>query len=105
MRVNEPWMLVPMAMWHRIGNRRIMRSVRMLMVPVMHVRMVVLRRTVGVFVYVPLRHMEPNTCPHERGSGNKFRSDRILPQDERKNRPNEGCDREVGPGPSRPEKA
>ena len=78
-RVDELWMLVPVAMGHRIGNSRIMRSVRMLMVPVMHVRMVVLRRVVGVFVYVPLRYMEPNTDPHERGSGNESRCDRIVP--------------------------
>lgn len=62
--VNERGVLVPMPVWDRIGNNRIMGAMRMSMVRVMYVRMIVGRRLVRVFVHMTLRYVKPDAHTH-----------------------------------------
>ena len=69
MRVRHRLVTVPVCVRRRIGHRRVIRTVRVPVVLVMHVRVRVFHRPMVMLVLMPFRQMEPDAERHERGTG------------------------------------
>ncbi len=79
--VHDRLVMVPMRVRTRIGHRWIVRSMRMLMVLVVDVRVCVIHRHVCVNVLMHFRHMQPYSQRHQRASNEQANRDRIAPDD------------------------
>ncbi len=58
---------MPMFMGMRLSNR-IVRPMNMQMMNIVHMEMIMLLRSMLVFVLMPLRQMQPNARDHEQAS-------------------------------------
>jgi len=76
-------------------------TMRVLMMLVVDVAVVVKHFFVFVHVFVALRQVEPHTYTHERGRRQKDERDCPLEDEQGQSRPDEGRQREIGPGASR----
>src|SRR5438067_1662744 len=76
-------------------TRWILRAVRMLMVFIMHVRMCVRYRLVGMLVFMTLGHVQPNTYCHERSCREESKAHRFLQHDNRGNCSQKGRRRKI----------
>ena len=81
---------------------RVRRSVLVLVMFVVDVAVFVLHRLVLVFVFVPLREVQPDADAHQRGRHSEENGESVLKNDEGKCGPDEGGEREIGARPSRP---
>ena len=81
---------------------RVVGGVFMLVVFIMGVAVVMLHRLVLVFVFVPLRKVQPHADTHERSRHAKENGESFLEDHQGKHRPNEGGEREISTSPSGP---
>ena len=102
MLVRQPFMLMPMGM--RLSGR-VARSVRVLVVEVVQVRMVVRHWLVHVFVFMNLRQVKPHAKPHQAAGDDQLQAYRLTEKHDRSDRAHERRRREICPGPSRPQPA
>ena len=82
-RVRQPGVSMPMAV--RL-SRRVARSMRVLMVFVVHMTMLVLHRVVHVEVSVTLRQMQPDTRRHQHAGDDQLPRDRLAEERQRHHR-------------------
>jgi hypothetical protein len=84
-------------------SRRLGAIMAVLVMPVMHVPMLVGHLFVAMLVLVALRQMKPDAEGHE-GTGRNDLDRHRFPQNEHGDQPSEEwSQREIGPGPSRPD--
>src|SRR6266566_9194360 len=76
--------------------RRVLGTVRVLMVFVMQMRMRVSHRLVNVLMFVMLSHVQPETQCHEHSCREELQGDGLSERDNGGNSPQEGRCREIG---------
>ncbi len=81
---------------------RVVGGVSVLVVFVVDVAVFMLHRLVFVFVFVPLRKVQPDAHAHERSRHAEENGESFLEDHQRQHGPDEGGEREVGTRPSRP---
>ena len=80
-RVNELLVTMAMRVRSRIGHRWIPRSMDVLMMLVVHVRMIVFHHFVPVLVLMPLADVQPDSNSHQRSRSQK-RWRRVFVEDD-----------------------
>jgi uncharacterized membrane protein len=81
---------------------RVVGGMFVLMVFIMDVAVFMLHRLVFVFMFVPLRQVQPDANAHERRRHGEENGESFLKDRQGKCGPNEGGEREVSASPSRP---
>ncbi len=95
MTMRQPLMQV----WMRVRLSAVPgKSVRVLMMLVVHVAMRVRRRFVRMRVFVAFSEMEPDATGHERGGDPEWHRCRFTKGKNCNRCPNERCSREIGTG-------
>ena len=89
MRVHQRLVTVLVRVWNRVGYRRIVGRVRVLVVRVVDVRVFVHHLLVPVLVLVSLRDVQPDADCHQRRRGREGRGRPLAKDDERHHRPDE----------------
>lgn len=88
-----------MGMGFGIGHWRITRSMDVLMMLVVNMRMLVVHRVVSMLVFVPLANVKPHSDPHQSRGDNERCRRPLSKNNERYQRANEWRSREISSCP------
>src|SRR6476620_3886335 len=101
--MTQRFVTVSMRMRYWIRHLRVRRAMHVCVMSIMHMRMLVLHRLVNVLMFVTLAQMQPHADSHESCSTEKRDRWPFTENNQRDDRADEWCGREVRTGAGRSE--